>query len=75
MKTAETIEKENKQIEMFGCTKAELDEFLSEERNFKMYVMSTLSDVQYLSEMKNDELDERIRILLNRVKYVVDTKL
>lgn len=77
MKTAQTVEKENRQIRMFGCTKDELDEFLSDCRNFKMYVMSALSDVQSLNELENksESTEERIRILLNRVKYVVDTKL
>ena len=68
-------EKELDQIEMFGCTTAQIREEFNEASNSKMYLMGILSDVQeigsfYMEYSKRES--ETQNQLLNKAKYVID---
>ena len=67
--------KELDQIEMFGCTTAQIRKEFNEASNSKMYLMGILSDVQestdcYMEFQKEDS--DKNNKLLNKAKYIID---
>lgn len=71
-------EKEIQQMEMFGCTTAQIRQEFNEARNGKVYLMGILSDVQestdYYMEYQKEDIDRNSK-LLNKAKYVIDRLL
>ena len=71
-------EKEQEQINMFGCTTAQIREEFNEARNKKIYVMSILSEAQEIGSfyMEYSKRESEIQNqLINKAKYIIDQLL
>lgn len=79
----ERQERESREIAMYGATIAE---FIGESEKslfvqhpqyggWKALIMSHLSDVQELAMLEGEESREQVRLILNRVKYILDNKV